>query len=522
MAKKKDDHNMEDMEIRIYHLLDQRKYDEARDFLFERLEEQNSNGSKDYLLLAKIAGLLIDIASENMDSKAAEEGIKIFEEHAKAFVDVITQDSYYYNLGIGKEALYKVRKYSQGLPSPQRIKPELIEAKNAYYKASKLSDKTDWSLALKIQSNLAGNLGQAGRVVDAINYYQSILKAYPTFPQALLGLAENLDYWQLITSYPGTQALHSIIFHNYDMGLKVANLPPLYEEPMLNTYNKYKMLVLKNNPDLDSLITEFQEAEKEYQNHPVYIKFCLDNNLMLNEHSVYCKCNKAGADDLSIGRPGASFTGFKFGKLELLLNRLKSEFALARKMYFESESDKETKETVYFELGDNEVIGSNSEKLRSSFKACFGIFDKIAHGISYFYDLRDNPNEPIYFNSFLDKPSRWAKIYNLGNPHLTALYSIASDFNRTDGEFGFYKEWRNALEHNLLILTNDEVQSDPLKIFAETSFVQQISYTYFKQQALHLLQICRSAIFSFAYCIRMETIAPETDNGQPIFTISPK
>jgi hypothetical protein len=78
------------------------------------------------------------------------------------------------------------------------------------------------------------------------------------------------------------------------------------------------------------------------------------------------------------------------------------------------------------------------------------------------------------------------------------------------------------LEHNLLILQKSNTDIDPLKIFSEPKFVQKVSYDYFKEQALHLLQICRSAIFSFAYCIRMETLKEIAKDGEPHYLIKPK
>lgn len=65
-------------------------------------------------------------------------GISIMEENRPLLEGRMTNTSYYYTLGNGKEALYKARKYGSGLPSPSRITPELIEAKNCLYKAFKM------------------------------------------------------------------------------------------------------------------------------------------------------------------------------------------------------------------------------------------------------------------------------------------------------------------------------------------------------------------------------------------------
>lgn len=124
------------------------------------LKKSRRTRKKNIILLAEIAGFLIDIGSEHMDSEAAEIGVSIMENGRQLFEGKLTDTSYYYNLGNGKEALYKVRKYGPGLPTPSRITPELIEAKNCLYKAYKTIGSADQPLARKIQSNLGGNLGQ--------------------------------------------------------------------------------------------------------------------------------------------------------------------------------------------------------------------------------------------------------------------------------------------------------------------------------------------------------------------------
>ena len=202
-------------------------------------------------------------------------------------------------------------------------------------------------------------------------------------------------------------------------------------------------MLSENEFDFSSLDKELRLNEEEYTNHTPFRKFCIDNFLSLNEHFfLYCKCSAASNDDLSIVHSGIQVFGDKVGKMELLLNRLKSEFHLARKLHFESFSKTVDKEEIFFsELMENKkMIGEEVEKLRIAFRMCFGIFDKIAHGICYFFELPKKKNENIYFESFWDNgkcPERWKKLKDLQNPHLVALYSIANDFNNRQGEFHF-------------------------------------------------------------------------------------
>lgn len=509
---------------KINELLDREQYDKAKEKLDDELKKYQTSGVSNPFLLAEIAGFFIDVGSENWDFEAAKKGVEILEENSELFKTRMTAESYYYCLGNGKEALHRIEHYKKGLPTLEIIKPDLVEAKNNLLRAFKEgAAKGESPLSIKVLTNLAGNLAQTGRVVDSIRLYQTVLRRTPQFPQALIGLAENLDYWATISGCAHTKAFYSLIYLNYESGLRNGNIPPIIKEGILEKHAAYKEKILELGISMKNLPEEFSEIDKEYETHSAYRKFCLDRYLTLNEHAIYCTCKEASQDNLSIGHDRIAVTGNKVPKMELLLNRLKAEFGLARKLFFESLTRKTEDEIVYNELGDNEVINESSEKLRTSFKLCFGIFDKIAHGICFFYELVDNPKENIYFNTFWENNAkRWEKIRFMRNPHLVALYSISNDLNVKNGEFGFYKEWRNGLEHNLIVLTDNDSNTDPFQIFSEKRFVRTVSFDFFQSQALLLLQLCRTAIFSFTYAIRMETIKTIPETGNPSYVIRPK
>lgn len=151
--------------------------------------------------------------------------------------------------------------------------------------------------------------------------------------------------------------------------------------------------------------------------------------------------------------------------------------------------------------------------LRTSFRLCFGILDKIAHAICELFDISD-PDEPLAFERFW-KPrgkrlsqkqqERWGKINAIENYSLLALYSQATDLNSYSGEWGDFKKWRNALEHEILILTNGSGKPiDPFKAISSSRRIVAVDYNEFKNTTIHLLQLTRSAIFNFVFCVRTE------------------
>ena len=295
-----------------------------------------------------------------------------------------------------------------------------------------------------------------------------------------------------------------------------------YEEQL----NSYKALLDKHKFNFSQIEHEMKLNDKEYMSQSIFRKYCIDNFLSLNEHSLYCKCSQAGMDDLSIIEQSVSLYGDKIGKMELLLNRLKSEFSLSRKLYYEGISCVDNYEDInYSELMDGEIIGEQVEKIRASFRLCFGIFDKIAHGIIYFFDLPKKKSEKIYFEGFWNSPNcqeRWDKLKEMLNPHLVALYSISNDFNSKEGEFHFYKQWRNKLEHNNLVLVDAIDEPSLFKLFDDDAFASKVAYSFFLEQGLHLLQICCASIYSYVYAIRTEGMQKKDGSLITPIVVQPK
>ena len=290
------------------------------------------------------------------------------------------------------------------------------------------------------------------------------------------------------------------------MGILTGALPPSVLQRSVQHQEEALETIKSHGFDISNMGREIAETEQEFNNHTPFRKFCIQHFLTLNEHGLYCNCVAAKADDLQIGVKHGMFKGDVIPKLELLLNRMKSEFALARWLFYQSQQTEVefANDSKFSELLDGELINAQSEMLRTSFRTCYGILDKIALGICKLYNL---DAKKIYFETFWDEPKRNSTLNNNRNFHLNALYSIACDLNTKTGELNQFKNWRNKLEHNLLVLRDTEKSPlDKYKIFEDTDFVVVVNPVDFKNKTLHLLQLTRAAIFSFVFCVRLQTI----------------
>jgi len=203
--------------------------------------------------------------------------------------------------------------------------------------------------------------------------------------------------------------------------------------------------------------------------------------------------------------------------MEIVLNRLKSEFSFARRLYFEYVNNERNHELLhescFSELFNDELLGLDVEKLRTAFRLCFGILDKIGVAICQLCDLYP-PNGNVYFQSFwqLDRDNRRGKFNKHKNPGLLALYSIATDLNdKKHGEWSFLKNWRNNLEHEFVVVYKSETPSDIYNSYGFMKDMIFIKEEEFIEHLKRLLQLTRSAIFSFVFTVRDKAMNEKKD-----------
>lgn len=235
----------------------------------------------------------------------------------------------------------------------------------------------------------------------------------------------------------------------------------------------------------------------------------------LSEHALYCPCVGSARDNLSIPTLTGIVGDFVI-PMELVLNRLKSEFSFARNLYYEylthDTPEDIQHELCFSELLQEEVLGIDIEKIRTAFRACFSILDKIGAAICGLYGLY--PDGHIYFHNMwrLDMKGRRDKFEAAKNPGLLALYSIATDLNeKKDGEWAFYKAWRDDLEHKFVVVFTGEKPSDVYtshKLVRDMVFIGEADFI---RHFEHLLQLTRSAIFSFVFSVRERGLAGKRD-----------
>lgn len=345
------------------------------------------------------------------------------------------------------------------------------------------------------RNNLAQCLSRAGRFIEALDLFERNVEMIPERWESFASYGDILHSFAEASLLPSTISLHLNICEAYIMAID--NNPHQNALPIIEHHIDQNKLVLKSyDCELSQEIIQKNRKEEfdEFSSLNEYRKFVLNNSLSLNEHSLYCKCNDSKFDNLKIGHLLGSVHLHRKNAIDLLdgyVNRILSEYSYSRFLYFNHISGISTSpnDIEFSSLTINkDELGYAIEQIRSSYRLIYSVLDKIMNGILVLYDLERKSED--YFESFFYQKK--SELEDKKNIHLSALFSMALELDHGNGAFKHFKKIRNQMEHDFLPINNEEEDSISLKELEKFTF--------------ELLKLTRSAIFSFVFLLRTETI----------------
>lgn len=512
----------------VYSKLDSGNCEEARELLDSSSDFFAKNGiNESNIIEPQLASAYIEYGNDCNCLKTLDKGIELFE---KFEANQGLSPELAYNLGNGWSARFKKEQITWSNFRPNNI-ANLLRAKQYFWTAFKLFDFQKSQLLV----NLANTLRDCGRISEAVRFYDKVLSVDSQFHMATYHKSIALSMLNDISSSYSVQML-KIMYKSFKICSHEENLPVTLRQLSQQYVKALGVHIIELGYDPEENSEDEEQTSSEFSEHSNYRKWCLENHLSLCEHAIYCNCYGAQKDDLTIPPTTGSIGGDFVPRMELYLNRIKSEFVTARHLYYLSINEDPTNalfkdELRFTELFDGEIIGPKSEMLRLSFRMCFGVLDKIAQAICELFDLADN-NEIIYFESFwkpsgrnlsANKLERWGKLNKIENISLVALYTQATDLNTAKGDFPELKKWRNALEHELLFLVdkNDTTQN-LLNVISVDKGDLTVDIQEFTDYCDLLLQQTRSAIYNFVFCVRKEGEKYRSRGDEPPFEFNMK
>ncbi|MEB3767462.1 LA2681 family HEPN domain-containing protein [Acinetobacter sp. MD2] len=481
------------------------KWDDAllsSELIFTELEKHAVNDIV-LNLYFNLACQFIDAGTFLENTNSILKGIQILEKNSEHF-EKDSNITYFYNLANGKLALANNCGYSTEQLGFKNI-TLFNEVKNLYWKAFKLINKSeDYDLYQQNLINLANVLKQQFRFSEALQIYNLIIKQNTIYPQAWLNRSSCLEQFDKLLDHRSNKMMIEII-KGYDFSIKSELIPNDWKP-----YYTHKSKFLSSQLDSMNLEKDEQETRKEYSSMSHFRQWCIEENLTLNIHGMYCSCIANERDNLTLLEGVVSSE--RILQFEQYLNRIKAEFSLIRVLFYESKFTNSSQfdyESCYSELNDKEIINIKYEKIRTCFRLCFSILDKLAIFLCQYFSLKIKDNTA--FNNFWrDNKSILEEKENFA---LIAVNSIICDLNEKNGEFGFYKKWRNALEHHILFLVPNTFE------FSNDSLHTYVRISEFEISLLNLIQLTRSAIFSTVFAIVEDLRQKAPDDGKNLLEI---
>lgn len=283
--------------------------------------------------------------------------------------------------------------------------------------------------------------------------------------------------------------------------------------------------VLETQQDKDDNVLIYKDGEEDD-----YRRWISNNCLTLNTLNEAIDLEWVGYDPLHL--PGMiSNIEEKGQRYHGLFNQIKQEYCSARYLLYEGMFNHQahfSDSKVYLvNTFDYPVYGINIEKIKSSYRTVYSLFDRIAFFLNEYFSLNINERK-VSFGRVWGKESKLHDIAETNYP-LGALKWIKKDlYSNSVSEYNEYIDpllsrtyvVRNVMEHRYLKvvnyeidINNDKSEHDPVAF--------TISLEEFHDLAINLLRTSREAIILTAMAINVEEKRKREKLGDKFIPILP-
>ncbi len=375
-------------------------------------------------------------------------------------------------------------------------------------------------------NNLGNRLRVAGRTIEALEYWRRALEVQPNFGMALCNRAMVLAAYAEALEDPGLRPLFLWVA---DTEASAALAPTASYTAIRDQHTQERVKELKkwieSVVDVNGIAahdpltlpdTSATEEERDYRH------WCLINYLYLTPANDLGPYSVASADSIGLATHvvplDATHTFASF------FDQMKQEYVSARWLLYEGLTAKKphfSDRDVDLQITEpRPSLSLAVEKLKSAYRICYSLFDKIAFFINAHMEL-GIPEKQVSFRTLWcadeKKPIR-SEFDLTGNWGFCALYWLAKDFFEklndevAEPQARGLSEIRNHIEHKYLRVTVAESPTGP-----PDDLALMVSREQFERKALHLLKLARSALIYLAIGVGFEERRREHGRaGEPL------
>lgn len=484
-----------------YENLEQNNLDEVAKIINE-LEKFDNIYSK-----IRLSCLYIDYGSAIKEKSLIIKGIELIQLNQSTMINFTPQYLLLYNLANGYMNYYSLtkNKFLNG-------KNIIIEIKNLFKKAFKISDNAD--LSVQILVNLGNFYNYFGRYADALEYYEEALRINPTHGMALVNKGQSLIQYRNFMNHDSPMLLDA--YNCFKDALKSNNLT--YQGKMAAEMS-IKIFEENNNPLSLNKKNKTKLNIKPYYSNLEELSniFCYNNRLYLNLCNFCQKCENAIGDTIAIKRMTTPFKNEKieddlFLVLSSYLNQIKMDFISARLnliLYQYEELDLKfiNDNVVIIDSLNYEMHNIRIQLVKDSFKSFYDILDKISFFINEYFDLGIEPWQidfkKFWYDDFKKKILR--EELDLNNNGLKALFDIHGDI--LYGDEKKLNKIRNTLTHRVL----------KIKLFSVDEEKDTLTEEELFNRTVDLAKIVRNAIIYLMVMVDIEESKKDDSDSVPMF-----
>lgn len=493
----------------------------------ERLIDEGK--SKEALALAESlsdaalrAAILIDAGLEAGKPGKVREGAEMFETMLSNNEDSTSYAKYslMYNAANGYSSLFTLKRREKKSVVPPNDN-DLRKAKHLYREALRLlnNEGIKGSFLSQVLVNYGNCLSQLGRFVEAIECYQSALKACPENGMAAGNLGVELEYASRLVQRHRHEYIglaHALLSQALgpEMHLRYGSADAA--RGFQHTLARLQAIIeAHREPILPPMpVTKFN-GDKHQQD---YVRFCLENGLFLNTWVGDSILSPAVTDDIALGAV-VTPVGDDHLVPELLhiLNEIKEAYATARYIFYLSQEpsvvlNKLSEMTLYFDgsFAGYEIYGLYAGLCKTAYSRAFDVLDKTARIINVYFDL--GTRHDSFWRILVERQSlgeektiRFAArpaVSKRGNHGLFALADLCIDYFESEHvDLKTIDQRRNRITHDYL---NLRLWSRGV----EESNEDHADFDDFQQQTKSVFSLAKSAIL-----YTVSAIAQEEDNS---------
>jgi hypothetical protein len=358
---------------------------------------------------------------------------------------------------------------------------------------------------ITILTNLASKFSEAGRPIEALKVYDTILRFYPKYGMALGGKGVCLEKY---ASHQHNKTDSLLLYQEAFKYLSLASISKSTES-QARPYFEHLAKYLESNLSKIKPIKTNKPRLKNEDSH--YQKWCFKERLFLNSLNDINVGNRSFGDNLGMSEITTKAVDGPLVPLHFkFYNLLKQEYVAARYMLYDGltsdDNDFSNNGIMLYDTLDYPKHSLNLEKIKFSYRSAYSLLDKIANFINFHMKLNIDPKKVQFRTIWFEKkqlirvPFKESK-----NWPMRGLFWLSKDLHDDSPEFidsidpgsKLLHEIRNFLEHKFL--DHSLVPSNK-----SSAVIYHIEEAELRLKALKVMGLARESLVYLFLAIRVE------------------